>query len=286
MSGRIDLGRVVGIDGQGVPTGGSAGQYLRKRSASNFDAEWAGLTPYVSGQDLGNNNAGFHNSIYRGKNLGFGLTAEQSAAIQAGTFDDLFVGDYWVINGHTHTIADFDPYVSVGDSVTPGHHVAVVSDGGWSCKWYIGNDTSNGYVSAETGTIRRYIKDTVEPVIITDFGSSHVQAYRAMFPTAYSNGTATSWAWTDAKSELMSESEVYGHPVLTNNGANNSFEFDHAARQLSIFRLKSDFMYNREKWWLRSVCTANNACLVDAAGNPSSGAASAVLGVRPLSLIR
>ena len=40
-------------------------------------------------------NAGYHNSIFRGKNLGDTLTAAQSAAIQANTFDDLFVGDYW-----------------------------------------------------------------------------------------------------------------------------------------------------------------------------------------------
>ena len=40
MSGRIDLGRVVGIDGQGVPTGGTTGQYLQKRSAANHDTTW------------------------------------------------------------------------------------------------------------------------------------------------------------------------------------------------------------------------------------------------------
>lgn len=41
------------------------------------------------------NNAGYHNSIFRGKNLGDTLTEAQSAAIQAETFDDLFIGDYW-----------------------------------------------------------------------------------------------------------------------------------------------------------------------------------------------
>ena len=286
MSGRMVLGRVVGIDGQGVPTGGSAGQYLRKRSASNFDAEWAGLTPYVSGQDLGNNNAGFHNSIYRGKNLGSALTSAQSAAIQAGTFDDLFIGDYWVINGHRHTIADFDPYVGTGDPVTPGHHVAVVSDGGWSTVWHNTNDTSLGYVSTETGTIREYIKDTVEPAIIADFGSSHVQAYRALLPTAYSNDAATSWAWADAKTELMCETEVYGHQVWAANGAGNPYEVGHAQRQLSIFRFKPDFMQVGVQWWLRSVATAESACLVDGYGEAAELNAANTRAVRTLSLIR
>ena len=44
---------------------------------------------------LNYNNAGSHNALYRGKNLGNALTAAQSAAIRAGTFDDLYIGDYW-----------------------------------------------------------------------------------------------------------------------------------------------------------------------------------------------
>ena len=41
-------------------------------------------------------NAGFaHNLIYRGKCLGDKPTAAQLAAIKAGTFDDMYLGDYW-----------------------------------------------------------------------------------------------------------------------------------------------------------------------------------------------
>ncbi|MBR0406756.1 MAG: hypothetical protein IJI53_01850 [Clostridia bacterium] len=39
---------VSGADGQGVPAGGNAGQYLRKRSASNYDAEWGALPKAVT----------------------------------------------------------------------------------------------------------------------------------------------------------------------------------------------------------------------------------------------
>ncbi len=49
------------------------------------------------------NNAGAHNSLYRGKNLGTSITAAQIAAIQNGSFDDIYPGDYWVfsIDGST-----------------------------------------------------------------------------------------------------------------------------------------------------------------------------------------
>lgn len=41
-----------GSDGQGVPTGGSSGQYLRKSSGTDYDAAWA--TPTKSEVGLGN----------------------------------------------------------------------------------------------------------------------------------------------------------------------------------------------------------------------------------------
>ena len=62
------------------------------------------------------NNAGAHNAIYRGKNLGTSVTTAQYNAIKAGTFDDLYIGDYWVINGVTWRIAAFDYYLRCGDS--------------------------------------------------------------------------------------------------------------------------------------------------------------------------
>ena len=228
-------------------------------------------------------NAAYHNSIYRGKNLGSSLTAEQSAQIRAGTFKGLWLGDYWVINGHTHTIADFDPYYHCGDTSLATHHVAIVSDGGWSSKWYDTAQTTQGYVSTETGTIRKYIKDTVEPAIISDFDSAHVLSYRQLYPSAYNGQVATSWAWTDAKVELMNEVEVYGCPVW----GGSAYEIGIAKRQLSIFRVKPDFMNIRASWWLRTVSTGGTGCAayVHGYGTAHSNAATHSYGVRPLSLI-
>ena len=230
-------------------------------------------------------NAAYHNSVYRGKNLGTSITAAQLAAISAGTFEDLFLGDYWVINSHTHTIVDFDYYIRCGDTELTAHHIVVQSDGGWSSKWYSSNDTSRGYVSTDTGTIRKYIKDTVQPAIITDFGSSHVLAYRQLYPTTYSSGAATGWAWTDAKTELPNEVQVYGCPAWTNDGHGNGFEIGIDKRQLSLFRVKPTAANVRAAWWLRSVYSATSACLVTSSGFAPRAGASYSFGVRPLSLI-
>ena len=61
--------------------------------------------------DVGNlkySNDGAHNAVYRGKFLGNTVTAAQYAAIKAGTFDDLYIGDYWTIGGVNYRIAAFD----------------------------------------------------------------------------------------------------------------------------------------------------------------------------------
>src|SRR5699024_9521029 len=69
--------------------------------------------------------AGAHNSVYRGKNLGASVTAEQYAAIAAGTFDDLYIGDYWTIGGVTYRIAAFDYYLHTGDTPCTDHHAVI-----------------------------------------------------------------------------------------------------------------------------------------------------------------
>ena len=71
-------------------------------------------------------NAGSHNSIFRGANLGTSVTDAQYQAIQAGTFDDLYIGDYWVINGVTWEIAAFDYYYGCGDTAFNKHHAVIV----------------------------------------------------------------------------------------------------------------------------------------------------------------
>ena len=72
--------------------------------------------------------AGAHNAVYRGKYLGSAVTSEQWAAIKAGTFEDLYIGDYWTIGGVNYRIAAFDYYYQTGDTSCTTHHVTIVPD--------------------------------------------------------------------------------------------------------------------------------------------------------------
>jgi len=103
----------------------------------------------VNGKIMVFPNAGYHNSIYRGKYLGDEVTADQYAAIAAGTFDDMYIGDYWTINGVNWRIAHFDYWLNCGDtgSGTTEHHVVVIPDTIlYSAKMNETNITTGGYM--------------------------------------------------------------------------------------------------------------------------------------------
>lgn len=242
--------------------------------------------------------AGFHNSIHRGKYLGNALTEAQSASIIAGTFDDMFVGDYWTIGNVDYVIVDFDTYYRCGDNINLGHHVAVMPRASMaSAAWNVGsNDTSKMYIKSDVRivTIQGLTSGSdpdvdstagLQGTIISAFGSSHVLKYRALYPSAQSDGSATGWAWTDARVELINEVEVYGTQAWTDHGHGNVYEIGINKRQLSIFRLAPGFCNIRQYWWLRSVSSATTACRMNSSGNVSDTPASGSYVIRPLSLI-
>ena len=74
------------------------------------------------------NNAGYRNSFFRGRCLGSEVTDEQWEAIKSGSFQGLFLGDYWKINDVKWRIAAFDYFLRKGDTENTTHHVVIVPD--------------------------------------------------------------------------------------------------------------------------------------------------------------
>ena len=60
-----------------------------------------------------NNDPNLKRVISRGKNLGRTLTSAQKAAIRNGTFDGMWLGDYWQYNDNSckWIIVDFDRWL-------------------------------------------------------------------------------------------------------------------------------------------------------------------------------
>lgn len=236
------------------------------------------------------NNAGAHNAIYRGKSLGSTVTTAQYAAIKAGTFDDLYIGDYWTIGGVNYRIAAFDYYLNSGDTSCTTHHVVIVPDtclynaqmhntssGGWESG--AANTTAGGYVGSD---MYKSNLEQAKTTIKSAF-SGHVLKHRIYLTNAVANGRASGGAWCDSEVDLMCEQMVYGSGIFSplSDGSNVPANYRVEKSQLPLFQHEPSRICNRATWWLKDVITASAFALVADNGNADYYGASNSIGVRP-----
>ena len=236
------------------------------------------------------NNAGAHNAIYRGKSLGSTVTTAQYAAIKAGTFDDLYIGDYWTIGGVNYRIAAFDYYLNSGDTSCTTHHVVIVPD---TCLYnaQMHNTSSGGYEGgAANTTTGGYVgsdmyKSNLEQAktTIKSAFSGHVLKHRIYLTNAVANGRASSGAWCDSEVDLMCEQMVYGSGIFSpvSDGSNVPANYRVEKSQLPLFQHEPSRICNRATWWLRDVITASLFAGVTYDGGAYYCDASYSIGVRP-----
>lgn len=236
------------------------------------------------------NNAGAHNAIYRGKSLGSTVTTTRYAAIKAGTFDDLYIGDYWTIGGVNYRIAAFDYYLNSGNTNCTTHHVVIVPDtclynaqmhntssGGWESG--AANTTAGGYVGSDMYESNlEQAKTTIKSAF-----SGHVLKHRIYLTNAVANGRASGGAWCDSEVDLMCEQMVYGSGIFSpvSDGSNVPANYRVEKSQLPLFQHEPSRICNRATWWLRDVITASRFAGVSDSGVASCGDASVSIGVRP-----
>lgn len=236
-------------------------------------------------------NAGFHNSKYRGKNLGTSLTSAQKTAISSGKFTDMYIGDYWVINGVTWRIAAFDYWYRCGDTDLTTHHVVIVPDSALynaqmhntsSGQYESGsaNTTEGGYVGSDMyKTNLEQAKTTIKEA----FGEANILTHKEYLTNAVSNGKASAGAWYDSQVDLMNERMTYGNPVHTpaNNGTTIPTNYTVDKSQLPLFAFRPDLIANRITYWLRDVVSSANFAFVVYYGIAGCLHASNSYGVRP-----
>ena len=259
------------------------GTGVKTISTANFKKD---LKEYMEGVNtilaqLTYDNAGAHNSIYRGKNLGTTVTEEQWEAISSGTFTDLYIGDYWVIGGVNWRIAAFDYYLNCGDTSFTKHHAVIVPD---TCLYSAQMNTTNVTTGAYKGSAMYTANLTqAKSTIISAFGSSHVLSHRIYLSNATSNGRASAGEWTDSTVDLMCEHMVYGSGIFSpvSDGSNVPNNYRVEKGQLPLFALEPSRICNRDTWWLRDVITAANFAYVNYNGLANCTNASYSFGVRP-----
>lgn len=222
--------------------------------------------------------AAAHNCIYRGKNLGTSVTAEQYTAISSGKFTDLYIGDYWVIKGVTYRIAAFDYYYNCGDTNFTKHHAVIVPDTSlYKAQMNTSNVTTGGYTgSAMYKSNLAQAKTTIKAA----FGSAHVLTKRELLTNAVNGNTPSGWAWFDSDVELMNEVQAYGS-VAWGAHDGNGYNVASGDGQFPLFMFDRTKLHNREDYWLRDVASAPYFSYVGYRGYANGYYASTSVGVRP-----
>ena len=260
-----------------VPDGGTTGQILRKKSGTDYATEWVDADVSL----LASANAGAHNAIYRGKFIGNSVTEAQYAAIAAGTFDDLYIGDYWTIGGVNYRIAAFDYYLNSGDTACTAHHVVLVPD---TCLYNAAmnsiDTTNGGYVGSKMYTTGL---NDAKTTINNAFGSTHILKHRQYLCNAVRNGKPYGGSWYDSTVELMTEQNVYGGKVFGagNDGSNVPGLATVDKSQYPLFAFRPDLITNRNMFWLRDSVSNAFFATVHPDGRARHNVSSGTDGVRP-----
>ena len=224
--------------------------------------------------------------LFRGKNLGTTVTQSQKTAIQNGTFEDLWLGDYWVINGVNWRIADFDYWLGTGDVEMTDHHLVIVPDTS------LGNAAMNATATTAGGWTgsQMYTTNmaTAKSTVTGTFGDS-VLAHREYLINEVTSGYPSAGAWADSSVELMNEPMVFGNYIYTPGctGSATPKLYTNSATQLALFRVRPDFICKpggasaRLSFWLRDVVNATSFVRVSAYGAPQDTSASQSYAIRP-----
>ena len=260
-------------------------------------------------------------NTYRGKDITSYLTANGEdnlyTQISNGTFDDIYVGDYFTANyagtPTTFLVADIDNYMGTGYIDTKNeckiingeaeetancfrlnkHHITVIpAKPLLNAQMNATATTEGGYVGSEMVKITLAIVETN----LKNTFSSHLLQY----PNALTNvvdetrtsaadgitnsGASSAWNWYLRYVDLMSEANVYGTSSWSSSGYDTGVDNS----QYAIFQLKPDtkneYNGNSINYWLKNV--VNNTRFIRAGfGTPNTNLASNNYGVRPRFLI-
>lgn len=239
------------------------------------------LTPDAAMSLIGSISPEVHSRIFRGKNLGTSVTADQKTAIKDGSFDDLFLGDYWVIGGVDWRIVDMDYWYNTGSTALTTHHLVIMPDTSLYMAVMNSNYTTDGgYVGSEMYTTNL----TQAKTTITSAFGDMVLTHKEYLSNAVTDGVVTGMAWKDSSVELPSEIMMYGTNIFSpiNDGTCNFSGYTLCKTQLALFAVAPKFITIRSWYWLRDVVSSVSFACVSGIGGAGWRGAADDGGVRPV----
>ena len=231
-------------------------------------------------ESLSTNSIAFHNSYPRCKYLGTTITDAQNTAIKNRTYDDLFIGDYWTINGVNWRIVAIDYYYNVGDTNFDKGNIIVMPD---TVLYSAQMNTTDTTAGAYAGSLMRTQNLNSARTIAQNAFGSHLANHRILLANAVDSSGPSNWAWYDSDSvELPSEVQIYGTRVW--GSALKGFDVATQKQQFPLLALAPQFVNTRQTYWLQDVSSysvSGSFAYVSTYGHADFSYASHSLGVRP-----
>ena len=260
-----------------------------------------------------------HRNIFRGKYLGNRITDTQLTNIRNGSFEDLYVGDYWTIPYEVYNrgskkpiptnwrIADINYWLNRGDTKCTTQHLVIIPDDVLvadtsnlapvetnSSIMYLMENTNNTSYGYGRSLWRTYLKSKCyNPIIATIFGSMILEHREYLTTEVCQKSTDVAFygypskgEWFDCNYESPSEIMIYGCNIFAavGNGSVDVKSHTVSTTQLALFRLhpESILVPDEKEYWLRDVVNTSRYAFVSKNGEASYGNAASVKGYRPV----
>lgn len=232
------------------------------------------------------NNAGNRNAMPpRDRSLG-APTTEHFEMIGSDKYNELFLGDYWTVEGVDWIIVDFNFWYNTGNPACTKPHVVVFPRNClYTYKYNPTDTTEGGYVGSD---LYKNGLTQAKQMVAAAFGSAHILNHREYLVNSVSKGAPIGTDWYNSTVELMNENIVYGNRQLSPmpNGGTDPWNTCHNdtidKSQLSLFRYEPWLTPSNLSYWLRDVVSARAFARADRDGCASSGKSSDAHGVRPV----
>ena len=231
-------------------------------------------------ESLSTNSIAFHNSYPRCKYLGTFITDAQNTAIKNRTYDDLFIGDYWTINGVNWRIVAIDYYYNIGDPNFNKGNVIVMPD---TVLYNAQMNETGTTAGAYAGSLMRTQNLNNAKTIAQNAFGSHLANHRILLANAVNASGPNSWSWYDSDGvELPNEVQIYGTRVW--GSALKGFDVAMQKQQFPLLALAPQFVNIRKTYWLQDVSSNSVSSLFASfnyLGHADYSNASLSIGVRP-----
>ena len=231
-------------------------------------------------ESLSTNSIAFHNAYPRCKYLGTTITDAQNTAIKNRTYDDLFIGDYWTINGVNWRIVAIDYYFNVGDTNFDKGNIIVMPDTVlYSAQMNETNTTAGAYLGS---LMRTQNLNNARTIAQNAFGS-RLANHRIVLANSVDTSGPNNWSWYDSDGvELPNEVQIYGTRVW--GSALKGFDVATQKQQFPLMALAPQFVNIRQNYWLQDVSSdsvSSRFAVVISGGDAGNADASGSIGVRP-----